>query len=325
LKLETLEQLAAGPRGGTRDAAIGIICERAATGQVYFAICAQAESPHVETRTRALVALRYLAHSTAVRKINSFPTYHALTTALIYTLKDTRRATRPLGRPANERIAMEILAYLLPYKVPIAVRAGIVRHWLACYPFGVGAATRLATINQLRLWKANDDLMSQIICLIETHPDGREEMRMMGLLSPKPECNGSARGDGEAGEAGDSNPTVNGDRLRPGGWDMRATDGEGIGSPQRTRRVREESVEEQMIRRRRREAMVLSDGILPLGSQNIIQSGEGSGGRGMGTGTGTGTSPWDEEAEDEVEEIMGLLQDDLVRDDRALERALRRR
>ena len=162
---------------------------------------------------------------------------------------------------------MAILTRILPYHLSLALRAGLVTRWLAQYPFGPDPASRRQAIKHLRSWSAGDDLLSQIICLIEGSAEGRGQMRTAGLF------------------ASDIDEDAEGDSFMIGGDDTAARPGS-----MSTRRRREESMEERLVRRRRREAMVLSDGVLPLGSQDIIQRGDGG--------------VMDDEVERQLEELM---------------------
>jgi hypothetical protein len=145
---------------------------------------------------------------------------------------------------------MYVLARLIPYNVSEALKAGVVTRWLATYPFGDTEHERREAIKALKSWSAQDALLSEIVCAIEGHPDGRKQMRMAGLTGSamgEPDSDGDGRAIGENGEL-------------PGGGVLVSR-----------RRLRDASSEEQDRRRRRREAMVLSDGPEPIGSDDIIQ------------------------------------------------------
>ena len=110
----------------------------------------------------------------------------------------------------------------------------------------------MEAVQQLKTWNTEDTLMCEILSMIDDAPEGRKELRKHRLV-------GSAIGETDDEE---------GDTLMIGGED---TAGLSIGSAARGRRIREESIEEQALRRRRREAMVLSEGGRPLGRDDIIQ------------------------------------------------------
>ena len=147
---------------------------------------------------------------------------------------------------------MYVLARLIPYNVSEALKAGVVTRWLAKYPFGDTEHDRREAIKALKTWNAQDVLLSEIVCAIESHPDGRKQMRMAGLT-------GSAMGETDSD---------GGERVNEGVEDTEAIIAGGLASG---RRLRNASSEERFRRRRRREAMVLSDGAEPIGSDDIIQ------------------------------------------------------
>lgn len=98
--------------------------------------------------------------------------------------------------------------------------------------------------------------MNRILIMLDNEPEGRRQLRKHGLM-------GSAIGetpDDEDGEGG-----VLFENGRRAGVRSVMTHYPLPGS-----RVHDESPEEQALRRRRREAMVLSDGPGPLGSEDII-------------------------------------------------------
>ncbi|KAI9806802.1 MAG: hypothetical protein M1833_002458 [Piccolia ochrophora] len=244
LKLDTLCKLAEGSSFDLRDAALKIICERSATGPTLGLLLQNVASCDPQTRSEAIVALLFLATSAAAPKINTLGTFSALTTCLCHTLRDPTRGSLP-QRPPTERNALFVLVRLLPYNVPLALKAGLVHRWLAHYPFGNNEAQTRAAIRKYRTYNIDDTLMSEVICTLENHPEARKQMRQVGLT-------GSSMGEDE-----------DGDELM--------VDGEETAGFATARRPREESTEERMVRRRRREAMVLSDGAQPLGRDDIIQ------------------------------------------------------
>ncbi|KAI9836171.1 MAG: hypothetical protein M1837_003434 [Sclerophora amabilis] len=271
LKLDTLRNLAGGSNHDLRGVAAKIICERSASGPAFSLLLQHVASPVPFVRDKALVTLRYLSSSAAAPKIQNHKTLQAVVTALVHILRDPARASSSQRYPP-ERNAMTIVSRLLPYNIPSALRAGIVKRWLAHYPFGTTESETRATIKKICTYNAEDHLMSEIVCILENHPDGRKQMRLAGLT-------GSAMDEDSDG-------------------DERMVDGEEtaglVVGPARApplRRFREESLEEQRLRRRRREAMVLSDGAQPLGRRDIIQRDDGAEIR-------------EEEVERELEELM---------------------
>lgn len=180
----------------------------------------------------------------AMPKLITLPTFHAVVTALENILKDPTWQAPPLRSPP-ERHAMIILRILVPNAVGLALNAGIIKRWLAFYPF---MPTKLVAIKNIKEGHTDDSLMQEIISILENNPDSRKQLRIAGLM-------GSSWDESRD----DEHPFLH-THGRPGLIDLRPH-----------RRLMEESPEEQRLRRRRREAMVLSDGAQPLGRENIIQ------------------------------------------------------
>lgn len=244
-----------------------IICERAATGPAYDVLLQNVSSPDPQLRSIALLALKYVCKNRKqfhirdpriVTTIESdwyilytagsfitlvnYPTFHSLVTALENCLKDSNRPDYVKRLPA-ERHAMWILSTLLPHDVSLALKAGIVKRWLARYPFGRTEAETHEAIRKLRMWLTDDRIMADIVTVLENHPEGRKQMRLAGLT-------GSSIGESED------------DDDRKTGMDDEIVV---------VRRRRNDTPEERRIRRRRREAIVVSDGRQPLGRGDIIE------------------------------------------------------
>ena len=156
------------------------------------------------------------------------------------------------SRTQPERDALLVLHQILQYSVTEALRAGITTDWLNCYPFGgigVGEKKRREVVNRLKDGDHEDVIMGSIIYQLDSHTEGRRQLW-------------KALGD----DTTDSNvdtPMLNGESTAGlADWDMLRSTG---------RRVREESMEERALRRRRREAVVVSDGVRPIGREDIIQ------------------------------------------------------
>ncbi|KAI9778578.1 MAG: hypothetical protein M1839_007971 [Geoglossum umbratile] len=275
LKLATLETLSKGLSYELRVAALKIILERG-TRESLNQLLKQVGSKNDQTRTSALQVLKLLSQSSEYppiclssiktaeksyqslaphQSLGNINTFRALVQALHYHVPPhaTEADHRPPHlRTPSERNAMYVLARLIPYNVSEALKAGVVTRWLAKYPFGDTEHDRREMIRALKTWSAQDMLLSEIVCAIEGHPDGRKQMRMAGLT-------GSAMGE----------PDSDGDeRIIRMVEDTEAILASGLVS---RRGLRNASSEERVRRRRRREAMVLSDGVEPIGSNDIIQ------------------------------------------------------
>ncbi|MCJ1417093.1 hypothetical protein MMC32_003432 [Xylographa parallela] len=139
-----------------------------------------------------------------------------------------------------------------------ALRAGLVSRWLAKYPFGgpkSSESRKVEIVQSLRAGRSEDFMMRRILIAIDSEPEGRKQLRNYHLL-------GSV-----IGETPDDDD--DGDVLMVGGEEV-AGHSNGRLRHQGSR-IHEESLEEQALRRRRREAMVISDDGAPLGRDNIIQ------------------------------------------------------
>lgn len=104
----------------------------------------------------------------------------------------------------------------------------------------------------MKTWWSDDAVMSSIFSTLSSHPEGAKQLRKYGLM-------------GSMMEENDHDD----DDLDSDVWMVNGGDTAGS-RPVSSRRVREGTAEEQAVRRRRREAMVLSDGGRPLGRDDII-------------------------------------------------------
>jgi hypothetical protein len=108
----------------------------------------------------------------------------------------------------------------------------------------------------MKTWFLDDGVMSSIFSTLTSHNDGIKQLRKHGLM-------GSMIEENDQDDEDDEDDDV---------WMVNGEDT--AGSTRRVslgRRLQEGSMEEQAQRRRRREAMVLSDGGRPLRGDDIIQ------------------------------------------------------
>ena len=151
-------------------------------------------------------------------------------------------------RTQPERDALHSVVKLFPWPLTGVLRAGLVTLWLKRYPFGGNCSSiehKRAIIQKLSLNETEDGPMSFIVNRVVNAPLGRAQLVACGLLSQRARRLLDEKEQAESG----SFPTM----MRRG------------------RRIREESLEEQALRRRRREAMVLHEGRGPLERGDIIQ------------------------------------------------------
>ncbi|MCJ1478914.1 hypothetical protein MMC13_007598 [Lambiella insularis] len=265
LKLDTLRNLAFGSNQEIRNAALKIVVERVSQKPTYGMLLQNLAGKDVEKRDEALVSIKFLSQTSARRATQSISTMSAIIDCLCNM---TNEDSVPPGdltnleiRTTAEQDALNVLCVSCGQSTNTALRAGLVNRWLAKYPFGGPHAPeiqKMEIIQTLRTNKSEDLVMNSILHAIYSEPEGRRQLRRHHLI-------GSA-----IGETPDDN---DGDILMIGGEDVAGRSSFRYRN-QRNSRVHEESPEEQALRRRRREAMVLSDGGAPLGRDNIIQGQE---------------------------------------------------
>ena len=151
------------------------------------------------------------------------------------------------NRKKPSRDALNILASLLQHNSRDAVRAGLVS-WLADYPFGGFVhfiEGRRETIAEITSWYYEDPAMYTILSFAKANSESLEQLVKLSLVDKAQnsfeslEMNSELVWSGHIGVESVFSPTMRGGR-----------------------RVREESAEEQALRRRRREAMVLGADII---------------------------------------------------------------
>jgi hypothetical protein len=158
---------------------------------------------------------------------------------------------------------MRTLNILLQENTPAALEAGIVSRWLANYPFPCALtepSRRQDVVILMKTWWADDAVMSAIFGTLSSHPEGAKQLRKHGLM-------GSMLEENDHDELSDDNDDEDEES------DVWMVDGDDTAGSRRipARQNRNRNIEEQALRRRRREAMVLSDGRRPIGNDDIIQ------------------------------------------------------
>lgn len=268
LKLDTLLKLSESTSYDLRAAALRIISERATKGQTRDLLLEDLASKDHKRRGKALNAMWFLVSNRALSRtsvcvrLKDPPTYTAIVDCLCNFLEEHTEETcttvspiLPKTRPLGEKKALSILNAILQEDIPAALEAGVLTRWLTKYPFPCALAEpsrRQDVVILMKSWWTDDPVMSSIFGTLSSHPDGKKQLRKHGLM-------------GSMMEENDDDDDVDSDV-----WMI---DGEDIAGSSRYSgpRVREGTVEEQAVRRRRREAMVLSDGEHPLGNEDIIQ------------------------------------------------------
>ncbi|KAL8729836.1 MAG: hypothetical protein Q9166_004477 [cf. Caloplaca sp. 2 TL-2023] len=196
---------------------------------------------------------------------------------LSHKFETARMLGNTVHRTQAERDALELLhVFLLRFGVQIGLECNIFSLWLEEYPFGGDLelllpgdkdsqlAAKQEHITQLSLRQGNDIALSRIINLIITDKRAYETMCQRKLLGP-PNSEGRDKGTND-----------DEDRVSRVWYEVHGTaiaPDPGLGPMMRRghRVRREESIEEQALRRRRREAMVLGEMGRPIESEDIIQ------------------------------------------------------
>ncbi|KAJ5177510.1 Armadillo-like helical [Penicillium coprophilum] len=270
LKLDTLLKLSQSTSHDLRAAALRIISERCTKGDTRDLLLEELSSRNKVHQQRALNALNFLVSNRALTRTSictrlaDVPTFTAIINCLCNLLEEhvektstTNSPILPKTRPMGEKKALIILNVLLSENIPDALEAGIITRWLCRYPFPCAIAEpsrRRDVVILMKTWWSDDIVMSAIFSALSSHPDGIKQLRKHGLMGSMIEEN-----DHDDEDDGDSDV-----------WMVDADEAGGIFG-RTPRRPQEGSVEEQALRRRRREAMVLSDGGRPIGNDDIIQ------------------------------------------------------
>jgi hypothetical protein len=176
----------------------------------------------------------------------------------------------PKTRPQGEKKALNTLNIILGENIPAALEAGVVSRWLAKYPFPCAAqdeSRRRNVIPLMKTWWADDAVMSSIINTLSSHQEGEKQLRKYGFMDSRISENTHVIYNDDDGD--DDGDDGGGD----GDSDVWVIDGEETPGPTAWlgRRMQEGSAADQALRRRRREAMVFSEGGRPLGRDDIIQ------------------------------------------------------
>ncbi|KAL2824525.1 hypothetical protein BDW59DRAFT_147462 [Aspergillus cavernicola] len=276
LKLDTLLKLSNSTSYDLRSAALRIIGERSVKGDTRDLLLKDLASKHPERRNNALAAMfflvsnRALSRTSVCSRLKDLPTYTALVDCLCNFLNEHLEKTSgtispilPQTRPLGELKALRTLNILLQENTPAALEAGIVSRWLAKYPFPCATTNpsrRQDVVILMKTWWSDDAVMSSIFATLSSHPDGAKQLRKHGLM-------GSMMEENDHDDVSDENDDEDEES------DVWMVDGEDTAGSSRVpgRRLRERDPEEQALRRRRREAMVLSDGRRPIGNDDIIQ------------------------------------------------------
>ncbi|KAJ5082000.1 hypothetical protein N7532_011043 [Penicillium argentinense] len=306
LKLDTLLKLSSGSTShDLRAAALRILSERSTKGETRDLLLEDLSSKDKVRQDRSLTALyflvsnRALSRTSVTTRLRDIETYTALVNCLCNFLEEHTEITTttispilPKTRPLGEKKALHVLNALLPLNIPGALEAGIISRWLNRYPFPCALqepARRQDIAMLMKTWWSDDAVMSSIFATLVTNADAVKQLRKSGLMGSMIEENGckvrkplicyltdvpTIHTDDEDNE-GDDNDDEDAEFDDSDAWMINGeeTAGETAGaySESPSRRHQAGNAEEQALRRRRREAMVLSEGGRPFGRGDIIQ------------------------------------------------------
>jgi hypothetical protein len=192
-------------------------------------------------------------------ELNKSKVFHAIVTGLAHCARDLPHDIydKELDsfdfRDPAERFSLLVLNRLISEFGPReAIKAGIVHKWLAMEPWGRSEEEILENFKHCYAMKQN---LSYLIMRIARDTLGLEQLVKAKLIATS-DCDFFPR------DVIMEDETVG----RPAWSDITNTEG----GP----RPREQSAEERHLRRRHREAMVLNDGVQPIGAGDIIERDE---------------------------------------------------
>ncbi|EFR01913.1 hypothetical protein MGYG_04913 [Nannizzia gypsea CBS 118893] len=297
LRLETLQRLAGSSSFDLRAAALRIISERSTKGTTKELLLDDLAGDDPERRRKALNALNFLISSSALgrssvsMRLKDFSTFCALIDCLCNFLHEHTQKTNdvispicPQTRPPGENKALKTLSVMLPGNVVSALDAGVVSRWLTFYPFPCvlrDMSKKRSIVFMMKTWWADDPAMGSIINTISSDQEGLKHLRKYGLMGSRMEEHTTGLFGDEIHGNGGGTLIYGVDHLRnyetsdsgsDADSDVWMIDGEATAgiSPWLNSRPQENSAEEQALRRRRREAMVFSEGSRPLVEDNIF-------------------------------------------------------
>ncbi|KAI4173092.1 MAG: hypothetical protein LQ343_003202 [Gyalolechia ehrenbergii] len=284
IKIETLDELSRNANEEIRNAAIKIVIDRASKSKACHLMLRDISSKNRERRDKALTTVKYLHRSiehcfdaykyTAVQSVISCL---SLQLPLSYKFEIGKVNGEIVQRTQPERDALELLEiFLMRYGVTLALECNIFSLWLAKYPFGgnfevefpedkvAQLAAKQRLVHQMSIGKDLSDLaMVGIINVILASEEAIEKMFTYELMSRSIDDHKDANENEKEDEYSKIWCEVHGISTAP---DV------GLGPMMRRGvRARDESWEEQVLRRRRREAMVLGEMGRPIERENIIQ------------------------------------------------------
>ncbi|KAH8815102.1 hypothetical protein F5884DRAFT_663284 [Xylogone sp. PMI_703] len=264
LKLETLNKLLDSPNYGIQETTAIIICERALhDGVTIDTLLWYITRPDHEMRETGIRALTMLMNSSMISMINKPKTYAALVKSLEYSITDYKHNVYDPEwdnwylRDVVEQGCLLVLGQLVEKcGVDGLVKARFVDRWLVKEPWSSSGSAEEIRHNFSESLVKNNRL-NQITIPLADDEAGRRQLERAGLLRPEP--------------IEDEEDMKDTEMIHEEG--SLAAEDESVENlvARNNRRPRDQSREEEHLRRRHREAMVLNDGTRPLGRSDIIQ------------------------------------------------------
>ncbi|CAL3961921.1 hypothetical protein PZA11_000770 [Diplocarpon coronariae] len=257
LKISTLEKLLNSSNYCIQETTSIIVCERALHDQKAInALLWYITRPEHDSREKGIRALTMLTNSSTVGMINKPEAWAALVKSLEYSITDYPHNTFDPEwdnwhlRDAAEKDCLMVLAQLVEkFGVEGLVNSRFVERWLAKEPWGDAGVDRMIMFaDSLH----SNHRLSELVVPLFRDSAGRQQLVKAKLVPAELLKDITSRevrminGEGTAGEEFEGMLVDN-------------------------RRRRDQNSEEDQIRRRHREAMVLNDGTRPLERGDIIQ------------------------------------------------------
>ncbi|KAL9604831.1 MAG: hypothetical protein Q9219_000279 [cf. Caloplaca sp. 3 TL-2023] len=267
IKLETLDELSKNANQDIRNAAIKIIVDRACKSQACHLVLNDLSIPH------CFDPFKY----TALQSVITCLSYQL---PLSYNYEIGKKNGKVIQRTQPERDALELFKnFLARYGVSLAMECNVFSLWFAKYPYaGDLEAERPGDESSQSTAKARsieemsmdvglgDEAMTRIVNLLLNNTEAREYMIQHGLWGQHNNY--------------PNNPTKNDEKDAEDEYSKIWGEIHGLSTApemglgpmmRRGMRARDESWEEQTLRRRRREAMVLGEMGRPIEREDIIQ------------------------------------------------------
>lgn len=261
LELKTLDTLLSHYNYSIKETAAKIICDRAASDPVLLETLLRGITrPDYDERVKNLRALAIICVPRVLHLLNTWKSYSAIVRCLELSLGPDQEVLDndswddyPL-RDITEKMCFVFLEQLVDHYGPERlIQSKFVERWLSKQNWGIAAEDRERNFHNYMLYK--DNKVRKLADTVRKTESGRAALVKCGLMSQE------GADDFAAEQADNSNLLdTSGDR-----YNLLLSINMG-----RTPRAQETSAEEQRIRHRNREAIVMNDGTRPIGRDDII-------------------------------------------------------